>query len=452
MDWFGKTSSSTAEDLSPSLFNRDELTEFDQTFVDDSLVSEEKDSGWIEEVEHELAVEAEHDDEEVLDGYAAGAEPLSQEDLLDWWKEEKKKFKEFEQDHDESVSDSPSSSIPYTNLGRFEHIPHCQRSTEDSNELFNEDLDESFDEDITEHLQYQQQRRVSTHYIRTILTMIRMYLWHSYIILCFFLTIRAIFSERDDHQKLPLTQIDTALLPLKDLCLYASMGRDARVMYILCHERDFSKIEFSDRDGPGGIQHQRIEQRQSIGKVYNREESQPDYHVYNSISDSDVPVCVRDDGKEYNQSKVFVDIDCCNPGTIAAGESHGIFHYPNSPSSDYSPIGILDEIAKDTYISNIAIVEPCHYHLSICSTLVCASREKEIERMTKAEEDVRADVQEDNITEELGDEMFVTKQEQVELMERSKEVFYHAYHSYIDHAYPEVINNYTNNYVLTCIM
>ena len=129
------------------------------------------------------------------------------------------------------------------------------------------------------------------------------------------------------------------------------------------------------------------------------------------------------------------------------------------------------DIKHGTFIERVEEASPCNYLLTVCSELTCTEEMKEsvrVQMQRNAPKDVnykavkepsQSKTQKGKLKEKANQEETwvsattkpnfqysftaennkpVTREEQEELKNRVKEMFYHGYNSYMDNAYPEV--------------
>jgi hypothetical protein len=286
--------------------------------------------------------------------------------------------------------------------------------------------------------------------------LVAMVIWRIYLTLYCWCVWKIIFSEQKFLQKIDTPdEIHVALAPLRDVCIdnidfsrpsgdddtsETFNDRSSLASFSLCFFQDVFELEY-DRDT------NTVSEFSSIGKFQSSQSLTEDNQVYISEDAN----CLADT-KSLTNTIVKVDIECCSTtyslfASSSASKSttpysHGrqgtIFptsrKHPNLQSRDGAHRRV------DAFIANVVNVESCTYNLVVCSDLVCSSTNEEnegkysnnshrIERVTQPTDEGAST---------LNKDISISPESQRNLKDRVKDVFYHAYYSYMFHAYPEV--------------
>jgi hypothetical protein len=274
---------------------------------------------------------------------------------------------------------------------------------------------------------------------------------------------KIIFSEQKFLQKIDTPdEIHAALSPLRDVCIdnidfsrpsddegsEILKDRSSSVLFSLCFFQDVFELEY-DRDTNF------VSEFSSIGKYQSSQSLAEDHQVYISEEAN----CLTDI-KNFTNTVVKVDIECCSAtyslfasslvSKSTTPYSHGrqgtIFPSSRKHPKLQSEDGVHRRV--DAFIANIANVESCTYNLVVCSDLVCASTNDENEQKYSNDshriERVTQSIDEGTST--SNQDISISPESQRNLKDRVKDVFYHAYYSYMYHAYPEVRFAYSFGY------
>lgn len=131
-----------------------------------------------------------------------------------------------------------------------------------------------------------------------------------------------------------------------------------------------------------------------------------------------------------NQSQVVVALECCSDIPSAQSPFLSQISRPSMKAPLHTPSKELD-----TYIASFHSVDPCKIDVVVCTSLICA-RDDLPSNISDANQD-------ESVASSVSELPFLTKMQQEKLKERTKEIFYHAYDSYMQNAYPAVRNYFT---------
>ncbi len=174
--------------------------------------------------------------------------------------------------------------------------------------------------------------------------------------------------------------------------------------YILCYKDNIKQVHIHPET-------KNIEEEHEIGK-YVAQLSSKLIHTYQSSTAS----CMSSNKKVKRTMKVH--FKCCDHATTAT--------YKHSDTST-----TLDHNYR-TFIEVVYEPVPCSYVMQVCSDILCSSKKvltspgKHQFNFTTGEMD------------NINSESYVSPKHQLELRERVRNMFFHGYHSYMDHAFPEV--------------
>lgn len=175
-------------------------------------------------------------------------------------------------------------------------------------------------------------------------------------------------------------------------------------------------------------------------------ESSPDNQVFVNTE-----TC-EDDGHHYNMSRVIVKVECCNAHHVSGDEV--LFSLPHTLySSIEDPLlpwnGKVGARQPSSSVSGDMLVrqvtnQACETFVTLCYSSVCkASHVNNATLSGKASSQSSSmfplanEIEEDvDTTVMLNNNM--SPEEQRQHLEKVKEVFYHAYDSYMTHAFPKV--------------
>jgi hypothetical protein len=130
-----------------------------------------------------------------------------------------------------------------------------------------------------------------------------------------------------------------------------------------------------------------------------------------------------------NQSQIVVALECCSDTPSKQSPVLSQVSMPSIKSSLQNPSKELD-----TYIASFQSADPCKIDVVVCTSLVCA-------RDDHQEQTIPSNISETKKQEPLAKDSevpYMSKLKQTKLKERTKEIFYHAYDSYMQNAYPSV--------------
>lgn len=245
------------------------------------------------------------------------------------------------------------------------------------------------------------------------------FLWRCYVVLCSIFVWQVLFAENahlrdklDSEEK-----VRQALTPLNKVCIENS-GQQIIPFYLLCFYRSVFQINYDFKSNA-------VTETNVLGH-YNENESSGSVQVYYSPDEN----CKNDD-LSVNSTKVTVKIECC---------------VENNDEKSIPSVSGLTGAARNSkaYISTVSQYDACHYHIMVCSPLICADQ-------TMFQTDI-AVVHPPVTRKELVFD--VSKEDQEDLKNRTKEMFLHAYHSYMENAFPHVSERFSlylyqiNNFLL----
>jgi hypothetical protein len=241
---------------------------------------------------------------------------------------------------------------------------------------------------------------------RRISSLIMTLLWKCYLLIYWCLTCYVLLAETATQDKSDSDDdLRRALLPLNKVCIENS-NQQIIPFYLLCFYRSIFQINYDFKSNA-------VTETNVLGH-FKAEESRGATQVYYSPDRN----CQNEDGSS-NSTTVMVKIECC---TEKNAEKEGTV-LPKYRSS----ITASSSTAKAT-IQSVNQIDSCLYQVQVCSDLICSDKRVQMSNLEQTQSKSKKEGPYE-----------ISKQDQLDLKTRSKEMFYHAYRSYMDNAFPMVI-------------
>jgi hypothetical protein len=229
-------------------------------------------------------------------------------------------------------------------------------------------------------------------------------LWKCYLLIYCCLIWFVLLAETSQDKFDSDDDLRRALLPLNKVCIENS-NQQIIPFYLLCFYRSIFQINYDFKSNA-------VTETNVLGH-FKAEESHGATQVYYSPDRN----CQNEDGST-NSTTVMVKIECCTEKN--AGKDGTVL--PKYRSS----ITAAASTAKAT-IQSVNQIDSCFYQVQVCSDLICSDKRVQMSNLEQTESKPKKEGPYE-----------ISKQDQLDLKTRSKEMFYHAYRSYMDNAFPMV--------------
>jgi hypothetical protein len=252
------------------------------------------------------------------------------------------------------------------------------------------------------------------------------------------LSLRYLFCESEFErisstamERRPVAELTEALLPLRDLCLCRQNNEEVDAFFLLCGYDSFSSVRFN--------MHGTISQEKKA--TFNAELSGNDFHVFESSTDHVCPIATRKQHSPMlpsptmtNLSRVVVQYECCGHDDYENGNDDDNDNDNQWQQTWWRPSSLVESephidqnVLHKTLIASVKPLGECDLLVRVCTILSCATSPAAAEQ---------PHILSDEYESSPSASMSVARQ--LELREMTKDMFYHAYHMYLQHAFPAV--------------
>lgn len=255
-------------------------------------------------------------------------------------------------------------------------------------------------------------------------------------------------SAHSSVGKLEGEELQRALRSLEGLCVDNLLSQEWWT-YRWCFGKDAQQIHLDRISGE-------VAQSFSLG-AHVPEESSLDHHI---LRDSSQSCNHRRKSEELHLSRYTeVSLECCED-EINDTKRFGRLTKYQRHSDEGSLIHNLDVVASagntHTYIAKVTEPVPCSYYITICSSLVCADHSPRFTTVPSTSGDsvairsssLKEATPHSRLSSSSGTKptslshsspvhRLPTREEQLQMRERVRSMFHHAYDSYMTYAFPE---------------